>query len=275
MGSLNIIITDSFTSPASMFTWLALLSFFFLVVVIPILIFTMRSKRSFLFAIAASFVPLICGLAGFTNCLMQIHKALPNVPEAQRAEAYKIGMQVAYSSLWPSILTVLFLGFSILAYKFIPKKSSTDMKLEEPGELATRGRRLIGSLIDGLIIAILFLPLYFAIAKGSSLQNLSIYQQIILSLASILIYVAINGYLIYKNGQTIAKKLLGMKMVDYKSNTNANVFKVIFLRYGILIALNLVPFIGNLFGFVNPLFIFGKERRCLHDLIAGTKVVNI
>ena len=30
---------------------------------------------------------------------------------------------------------------------------------------------------------------------------------------------------------------------------------------------------GGLFGLVDILFIFGSERRCIHDLIAQTKVV--
>jgi hypothetical protein len=34
--------------------------------------------------------------------------------------------------------------------------------------------------------------------------------------------------------------------------------------------LGIIPF----YGFVDVLFIFGQERRCLHDLIAGTRVVQ-
>jgi len=36
-----------------------------------------------------------------------------------------------------------------------------------------------------------------------------------------------------------------------------------------------VPQVGGLIGLVDILFIFGKERRCLHDLLAGTRVVNV
>jgi len=32
---------------------------------------------------------------------------------------------------------------------------------------------------------------------------------------------------------------------------------------------------GRIFGLVDILFIFGKEKRCNHDIIAGTKVVNV
>ncbi len=34
-----------------------------------------------------------------------------------------------------------------------------------------------------------------------------------------------------------------------------------------------IPVVGALYALVDALFIFGAEQRCLHDLIAGTKVV--
>ncbi len=36
-----------------------------------------------------------------------------------------------------------------------------------------------------------------------------------------------------------------------------------------------IPMVGPLINLVNPLFIFGKERRCLHDYIAKTQVCNV
>jgi hypothetical protein len=38
--------------------------------------------------------------------------------------------------------------------------------------------------------------------------------------------------------------------------------------------LPLVPFLGGLVALVDVLFIFGPSKRCLHDLVAGTKVVE-
>jgi len=35
-----------------------------------------------------------------------------------------------------------------------------------------------------------------------------------------------------------------------------------------------VPLFGGLFWIVDVCLIFGEERRCLHDYIAGTKVVR-
>jgi hypothetical protein len=35
----------------------------------------------------------------------------------------------------------------------------------------------------------------------------------------------------------------------------------------------LIPGVGRWMPLIEILFIFGEERRCVHDLIAGTKVV--
>jgi uncharacterized RDD family membrane protein YckC len=39
--------------------------------------------------------------------------------------------------------------------------------------------------------------------------------------------------------------------------------------------LGAIPYVGWLVSLVDPLLIFGKDRRCLHDLIADTIVVDI
>ncbi len=47
------------------------------------------------------------------------------------------------------------------------------------------------------------------------------------------------------------------------------------MRYFLPTLISQVPFIGGIFGLVNALFIFGAERRCLHDRLAGTRVVDV
>lgn len=45
------------------------------------------------------------------------------------------------------------------------------------------------------------------------------------------------------------------------------------LRYLPMHIVGQVPIVGALIGFINPMFIFRADQRCLHDLIAGTRVV--
>ena len=73
-------------------------------------------------------------------------------------------------------------------------------------------------------------------------------------------------------GQTWAKKLLQMKIVG-PDGEKPDFGKLLALRYLTTQAINLVPVVGPLYVLVDVLFIFGDERRCLHDRIAGTRVV--
>ena len=49
--------------------------------------------------------------------------------------------------------------------------------------------------------------------------------------------------------------------------------KLIALRYLTTHAIALIPFVDFIYWLVNVLFIFGDDRRCIHDRIAGTRVV--
>ena len=50
--------------------------------------------------------------------------------------------------------------------------------------------------------------------------------------------------------------------------------KVFGLRYVPIQIASVIPAIGNILPLLDVLFIFREDRRCLHDFIAGTKVVK-
>ena len=80
-------------------------------------------------------------------------------------------------------------------------------------------------------------------------------------------------------GQTIGKRLLGIRIVRNLDGSNPGFARAWLLRslvvglIGTLAAL-ILPMLGNVFSIVNYAFIFRADRRCLHDLIADTKVVK-
>ena len=50
---------------------------------------------------------------------------------------------------------------------------------------------------------------------------------------------------------------------------------VLLKRYLPMSAVSLIPILGGLLAIIDVLFIFRKDKRCVHDLIAGSKVVKI
>ncbi len=143
-------------------------------------------------------------------------------------------------------------------------------------ELASRGTRLGAALIDGIIGIIAFIPVmsftgvWEQIAAG---ETLSFSTAMTLSIAGIIIFLLLHGYFLAQNGQTIGKKVLDIKIVDLHGNKPEFV-SLIARRYLPLWVISQIPFVGGLFGLIDTLFIFREDRRCIHDHIAGTKVVE-
>jgi len=83
----------------------------------------------------------------------------------------------------------------------------------------------------------------------------------------------IHSYLLHVGGQTIGKKALGIKIVSV-SHENVPVFKILGLRYLPISLVSIIPILGQILPLVDVLFIFRDDRRCVHDLIAGTCVIK-
>lgn len=83
---------------------------------------------------------------------------------------------------------------------------------------------------------------------------------------------AIHGWLLHRYGQTIGKRALGLRIVT-TAMTKPGLPRILLLRILPLSLLGLHQWVGML-SIVDPLFIFRRDRRCIHDHIAGTRVVD-
>lgn len=142
-------------------------------------------------------------------------------------------------------------------------------------ELASRGSRLGAAFLDGLVgMLVAGLPMVCGIAmmdnKGDdSLSTGSVICFILagLGLLGLIIY---NTYLLSIQGQTIAKKWLGIRIVTNPDGQNPGFVKAFLLRSFVnAIIANVVP----LYSIIDACFIFREDQRCLHDLIADTTVI--
>ncbi|HEY2572923.1 MAG TPA: RDD family protein, partial [Verrucomicrobiaceae bacterium] len=87
-----------------------------------------------------------------------------------------------------------------------------------------------------------------------------------------LVFLILNGFLLFRKGQTIGKLAMGTKIVGLEGNI-PDFGRIYMLRYFLIRLVRQIPILGGLFGLVDALVIFGKDRRCLHDYIAGTRVI--
>ena len=144
-------------------------------------------------------------------------------------------------------------------------------------QLASRGKRFGGALIDSLLSVIIVIPVMIFLGifvQIKERQRIFLGQQIGFFMFGILLFLALHGYLIAKHGQTIGKKIVGTKMVDLNGQL-VPLGKIYFLRYFIVSLIIQMPLLGQLFALTDCLFIFRKDKRCIHDIIAGTQVVDI
>ncbi len=156
-----------------------------------------------------------------------------------------------------------------------PKADVADLEPTQ-SNLASRGLRLGGAIIDAIISWITIFPLmyYSGFWQSAMAGDVNFGLQLTLSAVSLVIFLVLNGYLLSKRGQTIGKRLVGTRIVSVTDEQILPLSKVFVLRYLPISLIAQVPLIGNLIALVNVLFIFRDDRRCLHDLIAGTKVIN-
>lgn len=176
-----------------------------------------------------------------------------------------------------------------------------DLNIQEETDgvsLASRWARLGAAILDSIIMILIFgavfIPLGIVLAftapdnpqVGNSMEDffLSIaamgpMEQLLFNLIStvigVFVYIIVNGYFLAKSGQTLGKKIMGIKVVRYANRTeNPGFGNLVGLRYLVPTLMGYIPFVGGFFPLINILFIFGREKRCVHDHIAGTVVVD-
>ncbi len=153
-------------------------------------------------------------------------------------------------------------------------------------ELASRGERLGAALIDGIIIGILSAALSMGWGRlvegllpgnlGGGIMEITaspFWGSFIESIVGFLIFVAIHGYFLAENGQTLGKKLLGIKIVTMKG-AKPRMEALLLLRTLVPVLLGTIPTVGPYLYLAGIVIIFARPKRCFHDFIAGTKVVQ-
>ncbi len=153
--------------------------------------------------------------------------------------------------------------------------------------LASRSARLGAFVLDFVIPVVLigaplalsgFIAVFEAIAAGElpeSVPGVGIGA----SVAGIMLlaWTALTTIFVVRNGQTVGKKLVGIKVVR-SDGSKAGINRLTWLRNVVNALPSFIPVVGLVIGpiywVVDSLFIFGNARQCIHDKIADTIVVR-
>jgi uncharacterized RDD family membrane protein YckC len=164
--------------------------------------------------------------------------------------------------------------------------------------LAERGPRLLARAIDwaiefavaipgGVILGSEFFKLGVAVMQGRQpdIEELDMQRLIlggaVLAIAWLLLLV-VQVWMLSTRGQSIGKKLIGLRIVKVDGSSPGFVHAWLMREFLMSLAggiISILPIVGPIM--LRPALhvtdwcmIFRDDRRCLHDLIAGTKVVR-
>ena len=129
--------------------------------------------------------------------------------------------------------------------------------------MAKRTTRLAAWIIDApLSPASVLIAMYLPALPGSGFIPTAL---VLAAVVAIPIQVA----LLSRYGQTIGKRALGLRIVRIETGLNGGFLTNVVLRTVVNWLLWLIP----PYAIVDSLFILTRSRRCVHDYIAGTRVV--
>ena len=163
---------------------------------------------------------------------------------------------------------------------YAPPKSpvaDVDERGDPETALASRGQRLGAAMLDSIIAMVWTIPLGLYLGVWSAAfrqQPIPFQKSLLMAVLGFVLFMGVNSPFLRSNGQTIGKKLVGIRIVSMEYAV-PDLWRIILLRYAPISLAGLIPVVGPLASFVDILFIFGASRRCVHDLIAGTQVVGV
>jgi len=144
---------------------------------------------------------------------------------------------------------------------------------------AERGTRLAATILDSLIFgAMVGAPIGIGFVVGGMTGtgpdarpnfNAAMLTGLGIGAIGFIPWCWLTIVFVLRNGQSIAKKLLHIKVVR-SDGSPISLGRIFWLRNVANVALRIIPF----YGLVDVLFIFGEQRQCLHDKIADTIVVK-
>lgn len=146
-----------------------------------------------------------------------------------------------------------------------------------PGhQLAARATRIGAAALDALSLAaglaLVAMPLLFAPRETGSDAIDTLKFTLAFGIVG-LIWLTGNGVLLFRHGQTLGKRLTRIKIVRRDGSHAGG--RILLSRLLPLALFAAGPAIGAAAILVDALFMLRPSRRCLHDELAGTAVVEV
>ncbi|MGH9867104.1 MAG: RDD family protein [Candidatus Polarisedimenticolia bacterium] len=153
-----------------------------------------------------------------------------------------------------------------------PTGRVADAPVEGMPPMARRLTRLAAAWVDGFF----YLPglaVALFIFWPPDIQQMDGWGFLLTAYAFCIPVFLVNLYFLHRDAQSLGKKFLGIRIAR-PDGSRAYLGRIFLLRIVAPGVLGSIPILGVIFGLANMLAIFLPARRCLHDYMAGTVVVQ-
>jgi uncharacterized RDD family membrane protein YckC len=139
-------------------------------------------------------------------------------------------------------------------------------------KLATPHERFVAKMTDWGIVVIPVLTLFYTYGRSPYMPEPQLWVAATLAsmFTGLLIIIFLQWVLIGTRGQSLGKIVMRIKVVDEKTKKTGGFVQNLVLRTW----LPIIMWENIIFLLCDTLLIYRKERRCLHDYLAGTIVVK-
>ena len=161
---------------------------------------------------------------------------------------------------------------------YLPPESMVHDQAEEQIELesltlASRGSRFVARFIDNLVTGVPITLLTMGISDDPN-EPVTVTTFMVVLLVLVLLVIALQLFLLVRDSQSIGKKLMRTKIVR-TDGSRAGGARLIFMRELSFQLVGAIPTFGPFINLISVCLIFGEQKRCGHDYVAGTKVVTV
>jgi uncharacterized RDD family membrane protein YckC len=160
------------------------------------------------------------------------------------------------------------------APKDTPSRDVPTRAMPEEDLLASLGQRLLGAVVDSVLI---FVALALGYLWVKSFHDGSAFRirpkEYGLLLAPPVLVELVQATLITRSAQSIGK-IVAKTRIARLDGSPPGFVRGVLVRQWLIYALGFLPVAGTPFGLLDLLFVFSRNRRTLHDLFAGTRVIR-
>ncbi len=141
---------------------------------------------------------------------------------------------------------------------------------------ATRWARFLARCVDNLAFAAGAFPggVWLWLDSRGAPSSGRYELPVLLMGIGVLAIVVVQSVLVTRRGQSLGKKVLGIRVVR-SDGAPVDFISGVVLREWAPFAIGIIPGLGRFFALADALAIFGRQQRCLHDHIAKTRVVAV